>query len=105
MPEWSMNEERRINPSEDDLYVHLTVDDARTAQAAGARFARTLAGAATDAFMLALAEQEHLIQRAITDAGHTAEQAELAAGHFTVAARDEWERITGASGSAPLGHA
>ncbi len=40
----------------EDLMVHLTVDDARTAQAAGARFARTLAGADPAGYALALAE-------------------------------------------------
>lgn len=54
---------------------------------------------------LALAEQEELTQRAITDAGCSAEQAELAAGHFEAAARDEWQRLADAGGSTPLGHA
>ena len=33
-----------IELREEDLMVHLTVGDARTAQLAGAKFARTLAG-------------------------------------------------------------
>ena len=78
--------------------VHLTVDDARTAQLAGCKFARTLAGADPDDFAAALWEQEHLVERAITDAGYSSEQARLAAGHFGVAARDEWQRIANAGG-------
>ncbi len=80
-------------PREEDLLARLAVDDAKTAQDAGARFARALAGAASAAFMVALAEQEDLIRRTIMDAGFSAEQAQLAAGHFEVAALDEWERI------------
>ncbi len=41
----------------EDLMVHLTVDDARTAQLAGARFARTLAGADPEDFAAALWDQ------------------------------------------------
>ena len=87
-----------IDPHE-DLHVHLAVDDAKTAQAAGATFAHMLAGAATDAFMLVLAEQEELIRRAIMAAGYTAEQEELAVGYFGAAARKEWQRIADAGGS------
>ncbi|MBV9811492.1 MAG: hypothetical protein JO326_02005 [Acetobacteraceae bacterium] len=89
----------------DSMMVHLTVDDARTAQEAGARFARTLAGACPEDFALALAAQTDLIERAITDAGYSDQQARLAAGHFEVAARDEWQRIVDASGSEPWGTA
>ena len=84
----------------EDLMVHLTVGDARTAQRAGAKFARTLAGAHSADFALALAEQQDLIRRAIMAAGYTAEQEELAVGRFGVAARDEWQRIADANGSA-----
>jgi hypothetical protein len=46
-------------------------------------------------------EQEHLVERAITEAGYSAEQAHLATGHFGTAARDEWRRIVaGGSGHA-----
>ncbi len=90
-----MNELREV-----DMLVRLAVDDARTAQDAGARFARALAGASSAAFMVALAEQEDLIRRTITDARHSAEQARLAAEHFEVAARDEWTRVADASGVA-----
>ena len=83
---------------DDDLYVHLAVDDARTVQVAGMTFARTLAGAHPADFALALAEQVELIRRAIMAAGYTAEQEEQATGHFEVAAWDEWERIVRAGG-------
>jgi len=95
-----MNEERRTKPRGDDPHVYLTVDDARAAQVAGAKFAGALAGAHSAEFALALAEQADLIERAITDAGHTTGQAELAAGRFEAAAWDEWERIAAAGGSA-----
>lgn len=88
-----------IAPREAVMMVHRAVDDARTAQAAGATFARTLAGADPQDFAAALWEQEHLIERAITDAGHSAEQAGLAIGHFRAAARDEWQRIADTGGS------
>jgi hypothetical protein len=93
------------DPREDDLLVHLTVDDAWTAEAAGVKFARILAGARPEELALALAEQAHLIERAIRDAGHGAEQARLAAEHFAAAARNEGQRIAGALGSAPWGQA
>lgn len=84
--------------STDELQVCLTVDDARTAQAAGVTFARTLSGAHLADFTLALAEQKLLIERAIVEAGYSAEQARLTAWHFAVAARDEWQ-VELASGS------
>ena len=62
----------------DDLQVCLRVDDARTAQAAGARFTRTLADADSEDIAAALWEQEHLVERAIIDAGYSSEQAKLA---------------------------
>ena len=91
--------------SADDFHVHLTVDDARTAQTAGVTFARRLAGANPADFALALAEQELLVERAIVEAGHSVEQAQLAAGHFGAAARDEWERIIGGSEHGAQGQA
>ncbi len=84
---------------ESDMPAHLAVDDARTAQDAGAKFARALAGAHPADFALALAEQDELIRRAIVDAGFSAEQARLAAAHFEAAAWDEWERIADTAGS------
>ena len=82
----------------EDLHVDLTVDDACTAEHAGTKFARALAGADLEDFAAAPREQEHLVERAITDAGFSAEQARLAAGPFGAAARDEWQRIADASG-------
>jgi hypothetical protein len=84
--------------STDELQVRLTVDDARMAQTAGVTFARTLSGAHSADFALALAEQELLVERAIVEAGYNAEQARLAAEHFATAARDEWQ-VEVASGS------
>lgn len=89
----------------DDLQVRLTMDDAHTAQLAGVTFARTLSGAASADFVLALAEQELLVERAIVEAGHSAEQARLTVGHFGAAVRDEWARIVSASGHGERGHA
>ena len=77
--------------SVDDIQVRLTMDDARTAQTAGVTFARALSGAHSADFALALAEQEHLVERAIVEAGHSVEQAQLAAGRFAAAAREEWQ--------------
>ena len=81
----------------EDLMVRLAVDDARTAQEAGAKFARALAGALWPDFVLALDEQEHLIRRAIAEAGFADGQARLAAERFEVAALAEWRQLAGAS--------
>ena len=89
----------------DEFEVRLTVDDARTAQTAGVAFARTLSGAHSQDFALALDEQEHLIERAIIEAGHSVDQAQLAAGHFATAARDEWARLVSAGSTSALGQA
>jgi hypothetical protein len=53
-----------------DPMVHLAPDDVRTAQTAGVEFARSLAGAPSAWFMLALGEQEDLIRSAIRQAGY-----------------------------------
>ena len=90
---------------EESLQVRLAVDDARSAQAAGATFARTLAGASTDAFALALAEQERPVQHAVTDAGYTVLQADRTARSFAAAAAAEWRRIVDAGGSEAWGTA
>lgn len=90
---------------DDGLMVRLAVDDARTAQDAGAKFARDLAGAHGADFLLALTEQAGLIRRAILDAGFSAEQAQLAAGHFEMAAREEWTRLAGAATAGAWGTA
>ena len=94
-----------IRPREEDMLVHVTVDDAGTAREAGARFARALAGAVSADFMAALAEQEDLVRRAIVDAGFTAGQAGLAAERFETAARAEWARIADAGGARTGGRA
>ena len=84
---------------DDSLMVCLAVDDARTAQDAGTKFARDLAGAVSVDFMLALGEQDSLIRRAIMDAGFSDKQAHLAAEHFEAAAREEWARLASAMAS------
>ena len=73
--------------------VHLAPDDVRTAQTAGVEFARSLAGAPSAWFMLALGEQEDLIRSAIRRAGYPDRNARLAANAFDVGARVEWQRI------------
>lgn len=73
--------------------VHLAPDDVRTAQTAGVEFARSLAGAPSAWFMLALREQEDLIRSAIRQAGYPDRNARLAANAFDVGARVEWQRI------------
>ena len=83
-----------IKPSETGPTMRLAVDDAATAQAAGVRFARDLAGAHGGDFLLAVGEQRDLIHRAILDAGFSAEQAHGATEHFEVAALVEWTRLT-----------
>ncbi len=92
-------------PADDDLSVSLAADDARNAQAAGIKFARSLVSVYSADFALALAEQEELIRRAILEAGHNAEQAQLAAAHFEAAAQDEWQRIAASGGSEAWGQA
>ena len=84
---------------EDAMMVRLAVDDAQTAQQAGAKFARNLAGVMPCDFMLTLGERGSLIRRAILDAGFSTEQAQLAAGRFEVAAREEWARLASAMAS------
>lgn len=81
-----------IELREDDMLARLAVDDARTAQDGGARFAHAMADVGSADFIAALAEQLDLIRRAIMDAGFSAEQAQLVAEHFEVAALDERER-------------
>ena len=88
-----------------DMVVRFVVDDATTAQEAGAQFARALAGALWPDFVLALAEQECLIRRAIAEAGFADGQARLAAERFEAAAQAEWRRLAGAGGSGSGGRA
>ncbi len=80
-------------PRQDEMTVHLTVDDARTVRAAGIKFARTFSGAYSEDFALALIEQERMIQRAVTKAGYTVRQSEFVAREFTAAATAEWQRV------------
>ena len=87
------------------MMVHLAVDDARTAQKAGLKFARDLAGAVSADLTMALAKQVDMSRRANMRAGFTAEQAQLAAERFETAARAEWERITAAGGTVAYGRA
>ena len=54
---------------EDTLQVRLVPEDIDTAQMAGVRFARALAGASTAMFMLALGEQGDLVRTAVEKAG------------------------------------
>lgn len=92
-------------PREGEPPIRLAADDARTVREAGARFASDLAGAAWAGFMLALAEQGERLRRAVLDAGHTPEQAKLAAAHFEAAARDEWVWLDTSTGSRSPTHA
>ena len=87
------------------MMVSLTMGDTDTARAAGVDFACTLSGARTQDFAMALAEQQHLIQRTIIDAGFTALQAGLVAREFTTSASIEWQRIAGAGSSTDWGRA
>jgi hypothetical protein len=89
----------------DELEVRFTIGDAHTAQVAGVKFAHTLSGAHSADFALALDEQEHLIERAIVEAGYGVDLAQFAAGHFGAAARDEWARLAGAGSTGALGRA
>ncbi len=94
-----------IEAIDDDLQIRLTPDDAESAQVAGVKFARTLAGAPGAAFMIALGEQEQIVLQVITEAGFSRDVARLAAESFEVGAKLEWRRISstlpvGAHGSA-----
>lgn len=53
--------------------VQMIADDARTAQDAGARFARALVDVGSADLMVALDDQQGLMQRAIVDAGFSGE--------------------------------
>ena len=77
-----------------DLRVWLTPDEWDTVQVAGVRFARTLAGAADKAFVMALGEQQNLMHDAMVEAGVTARNAQLTASAFETGAWLEWERVS-----------
>lgn len=94
-----------IQAHEDALQVRLTPDDVESAQMAGVRFARALAGAPSAAFMLALAEQEQLVRSAIEDPGVSERVARIAAEAFEAVAMTEWGRITLAAGQGAMGNA
>lgn len=94
-----------IQAADEALQVRLTPDDADSAQTAGVRFARALAGAPTVAFMLALGEQEQLVRAALSEAGFSEQTAGTAADAFEVGARLEWERIAPAAAQGAVGNA
>lgn len=83
-----MNEQHDSDPM-----VLLAPDDARTVRAAGVGFARTLAGAPSAAFLMAVDEQGELIRAAIRRAGYPKRQARRTATEFQGAAMGEWQRI------------
>jgi len=97
-----------MNPAENaqsDLYVWLTPDDVETAQMAGVRFARALAGAPDTAFMTALSEQQDLVRVAVLEAGVSARSAALTAHAFETGAKLEWDRIAPLLQQEAMGHA
>ena len=87
------------------LAVQIHPDDADQAFVAGVQFARALAGAEPVEFMLALGEQQALIQAAVTDAGYLDRKARAAGEAFEAGARVEWKRIGGAGQPATWGNA
>ena len=97
-----------MNPAENapsDLYVWLTLDDVETAQVAGVRFARALAGAPDTAFMIALGEQQDLVRAAVLEAGVSAKSAALTARAFENGAKLEWDRMAPLLQQEAMGHA
>ena len=80
----------------DALAVQIHPDDADQAFVAGVQFARALAGAEPAAFLMALGEQQALIQAAILEAGYADRKARAAGEAFEAGARDERRRIGGA---------
>lgn len=82
-----------IRLREKDMEVRLLPDDVESAQVAGVRFAKSLAGAPSPAFMMALGEQEALVRRAVLQAGFGARNARLTARAFEEGAKLEWRRI------------
>jgi hypothetical protein len=84
-----MTEQRDTEPT-----VWLVPGDKGTACVAGRDFARTLAGAPSELFALALAEQSYIVQTSIRRFGLSKRQARLAADAFDAAARSEWHRIS-----------
>ena len=80
-------------PSNDPLAVLIHPDDADQAFVAGVQFARALAGAEPVDFVLALGEQQALIQTAVLEAGFPDGKARAAGEAFEAGARVEWRRI------------
>ena len=85
-----------IEARDGDLKVYLTPDDVESAQVAGVKFARALAGAPSAAFIIALGEQEQIVRPVIAEAGFSGDVARMAADSFEVGAKLEWRRITSA---------
>ena len=78
-------------PDRLELLIHP--DDADQVFVAGVQFARALAGAEPAAFMMALGEQQALIQCAVLEAGFPDRKATAAGEAFEAGARVEWKRI------------
>ncbi len=76
-----------------DPMVLLAPEDADTAFVAGVQFARALAGAEPAVFMMALGEQQALIQCAVREAGYPDPKARAAGKAFEAGAKLEWRRI------------
>ena len=89
----------------DTLAVLIHPDDADQAFVAGVQFARALVGAEPAGFMLALGEQQALIQNAVLEAGYPVAKARAAGEAFEAGARVEWRRIGGVGRSAAWGSA
>jgi hypothetical protein len=96
-----MPEQRDTEPT-----VWLVPGDTATARVAGRDFARTLAGAPSELFAFALAEQSFIVQTSIRRFGLSKRQARLAADAFDASGaervaqdrqqgstRDFWHRI------------
>ena len=89
----------------DFLAVLIHPDDADQVFVAGVQFARALAGAEPVAFMLALGEQQALIQGAILAAGFPDRKARAASDAFEAGARVEWKRVASPERATTWGNA
>ena len=92
-------------PLADALAVLIHPNDADQAFAAGVQFARALVGAEPAAFMMALGEQQALVQRAVLEAGFPDRKARAAGEAFEAGARVEWKRIASPERPAVWGNA
>lgn len=79
--------------------------DIATAQDAGARFARQMAGATKREFHLNLADQLQVIRSEVADVGFSRTDAEMAVSYFRTGAELEWQRIASRAGGQPWGNA